>query len=82
MVKKEKLLSLARRNPNGLPFTGFETLLVKCGWEFLRQTGSHRFWYSLTGYRLSIQPTKNGLAKTYQVKQFLKQYDAENQQTD
>ncbi len=79
MVKKEKLLELARRNPSGLSFSQFEILLVKCGWEFKRQKGSHRFWYSPIGYRLSIQPTKNGLAKTYQVKQFLKQYDAENQ---
>lgn len=79
MVKKEKLLELARRNPSGLPFTAFENLLVKCGWTFKRQTGSHRFWYSPTQYRLSIQPTKNSLAKTYQVKQFLKQYDEENE---
>jgi hypothetical protein len=40
-------------------------------WIFDHQTGSHRIWYSTKKARLSIQPTKNGTAKAYQVKQFL-----------
>ena len=48
MSKKEKLLLLARRNPSGLSFADFETLLSNCSWKFVRQRGSHRFWYSPT----------------------------------
>jgi predicted RNA binding protein YcfA (HicA-like mRNA interferase family) len=69
--KKEKLLEKAKRNPKGLRFSEFETLLRLCGWVFDHQTGSHRIWYSPDRMRLSIQPTKNGEAKAYQVKQFL-----------
>jgi len=67
------------RNPQGLSFDEFETLLSLCGWQFKRQKGSHRFWYSPTNYRLSIQPKKDGKAKLYQVKQFFKQYQQENE---
>ncbi|MGK7896223.1 MAG: type II toxin-antitoxin system HicA family toxin, partial [Xenococcus sp. (in: cyanobacteria)] len=51
MVKKEKLLEKAKRNPQGLQFSEFESLLSLCGWTFKRQTGSHRFWYSPEKYR-------------------------------
>ncbi len=71
MSKKEKLLDKAKNNPKGLRFDEFETLLRLCDWIFDHQTGSHRIWYSKTKARLSIQPTKNGQAKAYQVKQFL-----------
>ncbi|MGI0483613.1 hypothetical protein ACN4EE_22880 [Geminocystis sp. CENA526] len=40
------------------------------GFLIIRQ-GGHRIWYSTQKARLSIQPTKNGKAKAYQVKQFL-----------
>ncbi len=81
MGKQDKLLLKARRNPNGLKFQEFETLLSLSNWQFRRQTGSHRFWYSPQKYRLSIQPRKDGKAKAYQVKQFLEQYDRENYTT-
>jgi predicted RNA binding protein YcfA (HicA-like mRNA interferase family) len=71
MGKKEKLLEKAKHNPQGLRFSEFETLLHLCSWVFDHQTGSHRIWYSPQKARLSIQPTKNGEAKAYQVKQFL-----------
>jgi HicA toxin of bacterial toxin-antitoxin, len=71
MSRKEKLLEKAKNNPQGLRFDEFETLLSLYDWVFDHQTGSHRIWYSKTKARLSIQPTKNGQAKTYQVKQFL-----------
>ncbi|MGL5874523.1 MAG: type II toxin-antitoxin system HicA family toxin [Xenococcaceae cyanobacterium] len=77
MGQKEKLLSKARRNQKSLRFEEFENLLRLCNWEFRRQSGSHRLWYSSKGYRLPIQPTKNSQAKSYQVKQFLEQYDRE-----
>lgn len=79
MGNKQKLLDKALRNPQGLSFDEFEHLLSLCGWNFKRQRGSHRFWYSPQNYRLSIQPKKDGKAKLYQVKQFLQQYQQENE---
>ena len=76
--KKEKLLEKANRNPKGLRFSEFENLLSMCGWVFDHQTGSHRIWYSPDRVRLSIQPTKNNEAKSYQVKQFLATQEKEN----
>jgi predicted RNA binding protein YcfA (HicA-like mRNA interferase family) len=71
MSRKEKLLEKAKNNPKGLRFDEFQTLLKLSGWNFDHQTGSHHIWYSPKKDRLSIQPTKNGQAKAYQVKQFL-----------
>ncbi len=50
----------------------------ECGWTQRRQRGSHRIWYSLRGYRLSVQPNKS-MAKGYQVRQFLTQFYKENE---
>jgi len=77
MSKKEKLLDKARRNPQGLKFGDFETLLKQCGWTFDHQRGSHQIWYSPGRYRLSVQNRK-GMAKGYQVRQFLSQFEIEN----
>ena len=77
MSRKDKLLDKAYRQPGGLKFAEFEKLLEQCGWIFRRQSGSHRLWYSLSGYRLPIQP-KGSNAKTYQVKHFLEQWEKEN----
>lgn len=77
MSKKEKLLLQAINNPQGLSFDDFKTLLSRCGWIDDHQTGSHSIWYSPKRFRLSIQ-NKGGMAKGYQVKQFLTQYDEEN----
>ncbi len=76
IMPQKKLLAKARNNPNGLRFRELETLLQQCGWTFQRQKGSHRYWYSPQKYRISIQP-KDGKAKGYQVRQFLKRYDEE-----
>jgi len=70
MSKYNKLLSKAKRNPNGISFSEFQTLMTQCGWIKDRQRGSHQIWYSPSGERLSIQ-TRNGMAKGYQVRQFL-----------
>ena len=77
MGKKEKLLEKAKRAPNSLTFNDFEALLHACGWEFKRQIGSHRMWYSPLKFRLPIQNYK-GKAKEYQVKQFLDEYEKES----
>lgn len=72
MSKKEKLWQKANTNPQNLTFAEFETLLSQCGWKFSRQKGSHSLWYSPNNQPLPIQPQKDGKAKPYQVKQFLK----------
>ena len=81
MGRTEKLLEKAHRHPGGLKFTEFEKLLASQGWFMRRQSGSHRLWYSPEGYRLPIQPAKNNMAKGYQVKQFLEQWDKENHES-
>ena len=77
MGKQEKLLKHARNNPKGLSFDDFKTLLTRSQRTEDHQTGSHSIWYSPKRARLSIQ-NKNGMAKGYQVKQFLTQFDEEN----
>lgn len=77
MTKREKLLTKAYNNPRGLSFDDFRTLLSQSGWQFEHQTGSHEIWYSPKGYRLSIQ-NRSGMAKGYQVQQFLNQYEVEH----
>ena len=71
MTKKDKLWQKAKTNPQNLSFSEFETLLQQCGWQFSRQKGSHRLWYSAKNQPLPIQPQKDGKAKVYQVQQFL-----------
>jgi predicted RNA binding protein YcfA (HicA-like mRNA interferase family) len=72
MSKTEKLLDKARCHPAGLSFDEFKTLMVRSGWVLDHQTGSHAIWYSPGRCRLPIQPAGHGKAKAYQVKQFLK----------
>lgn len=67
MSQHKKLLDKARRNPDGLSFAEFQTLMAKQGWVKDHQRGSHQIWYSLGGSRLSIQ-NPNGMAKGYQVR--------------
>ena len=76
MSRKEKLLIKAKNNPKGLSFEEFRILLNACGWIEDHQTGSHVILYSPRQYRISIQNRK-GKAKDYQVKQFLIQYNHE-----
>ena len=79
MTKREKLLIRAMSNPKGLSFSEFQTLLRQTGWTLDHQKGSHQIWYSPTGYRLSVQEGRSGKAKGYQVEQFLRQYEVENE---
>ncbi|MGH8602735.1 MAG: type II toxin-antitoxin system HicA family toxin [Gammaproteobacteria bacterium] len=51
--------------------------MARSEWVFDYQTGGHEIWYSSRRRRLSIQPTDNGKAKAYQVKQFLKLLEEE-----
>ena len=78
MTQREKLLHKAINNPRGLSFEDFQSLLRAARWIFDHQRGSHQIWYSPTGHRLSIQTGRDGKAKTYQVEQFIKQWEIEN----
>jgi predicted RNA binding protein YcfA (HicA-like mRNA interferase family) len=75
--KPENLLKQARDNPASLSFREFETLMRVSGWQFKRQKGSHRLWFSPAEYRLPVQKS-GSRAKSYQVRQFLSQYDKEH----
>lgn len=70
MGQHTKLFSKAKRNPEGISFSEFQTLMTQFGWIKDRQKGSHQIWYSADGMRISIQNRK-GMAKGYQVRQFL-----------
>ena len=74
MTKREKLLNRAMNNPKNFSFGEFQTLLRQAGWIFDHQKGSHQIWCSPDRRRLPIQEARNGKAKSYQVEQFLKQY--------
>ena len=51
-------------------FADLKNLLYALGFEFKRQRGSHVGYYHPGVHaRISIQPTKDGKAKPYQVKQ-------------
>ena len=78
MNRREASFENAQRNPNGLKFSMFERLMRQCGWTQRRQRGSHRIWYSPNGYRLIVQPNRS-MAKGYQVRQFLTQYNQETE---
>jgi predicted RNA binding protein YcfA (HicA-like mRNA interferase family) len=57
-----------RRN---IRFRDFEQLLAAFGFEFDRQSGSHRIYrHPSTRLRMNVQPEK-GKAKLYQIRQLL-----------
>lgn len=79
MTKREKRIAKALNNPRGLSFEEFQQLLRGASWIFDHQRGSHQIWYSPTGHRLSIQESRDGKAKGYQVEQFITQFESENE---
>ena len=79
MTQKDKLRQNAINHPGGLTFAEFETLLSQAGWRMKRQSGSHRLWCSPAGFRIPVQPGRDGKAKAYQVEQFLRQWADESE---
>ena len=76
-MNPEKLLAKARNNPKGLRFAELEQLAKAFGYAFDRQNGSHRVYrHPRVVPRLNIQPERDGKAKEYQVRQFLRDIDA------
>jgi hypothetical protein len=71
-VKREKLLQKAISTPGNIRFGEFETLLKQSGFECIRSRGSHFHYYCEKFKKLlPVQEGKNGMAKEYQVLQFL-----------
>jgi predicted RNA binding protein YcfA (HicA-like mRNA interferase family) len=73
MSKKRKLLDKILSGSKNIRFADFVILLEAFGFVQARKvSGSHRiFTHSQVPEMLTLQPTKNGQAKPYQVRQFL-----------
>lgn len=79
MSKKAKALAKARKNPANLGFADFIRAISAVGFAFDHQTGSHAIYVHLAcEAKLTIQPRKDGMAKGYQVHQFIAIVDAFN----
>lgn len=73
MSKKEKLLQRVQNNPNNVRFGDFCTLLEYFDFVLQRTRGSHHLYqHPDLDEVMNIQPKKDGKAKGYQVRQFLK----------
>jgi predicted RNA binding protein YcfA (HicA-like mRNA interferase family) len=76
ILDREALLAHARQHPASVRFREFVTLMDAFGWRFARQRGSHQTFHREGGWRsLHVQPSRNGMAKEYQVRQFLHALD-------
>ncbi|MBF0606507.1 MAG: type II toxin-antitoxin system HicA family toxin [Candidatus Magnetobacterium sp. LHC-1] len=72
-MKRDKILRDAINNPANVRFSDFENLLKDFGFECLRYRGSHVIFFSSDYKKLiPVQEGKNGMAKEYQVKQFIR----------
>ena len=73
MAKRRRLLDKLLRGSIGIRFDEFVLLLEHFGFELDRMRGSHHvFSHPEIAELLSIQPRKDGKAKPYQLRQFLK----------
>lgn len=81
MASRQKLLERLLAGSYNLSFREFLWLLAGFGFIADRVRGSHHvFIHPTTRELLSVQPRKDGKAKPYQVRQFLKlveEYDLE-----
>jgi predicted RNA binding protein YcfA (HicA-like mRNA interferase family) len=75
-MNKRKLLERVRNNPRDVRFTDLEVLIEAFGYTLNRTTGSHRiFEHRDAPIGLTVQPDRNGKAKPYQVREFLRDVD-------
>ncbi|HEX2620305.1 MAG TPA: type II toxin-antitoxin system HicA family toxin [Phototrophicaceae bacterium] len=73
MVKPKKLLAKILSGSKNIRFDEFVALLEAFGFVLTRISGSHRIYtHSDVPRSFPVQPTDNGQAKPYQVRQFLK----------
>lgn len=77
MGKKEKLYTRIRNNPKNVHFRDFCVLMEYFGFVSVRVRGSHHLYqHPQVEDVMNVQPTKDNLAKSYQVRQFLKLIDS------
>jgi hypothetical protein len=79
VIAIEKLLDRARNFPSGITFDELCRLADNNGFIFRRQAGSHKIYKHPQGAMMNFQPDKNGMAKTYQVKQLLDFIDCQKE---
>lgn len=73
MVKKQKLLQKAYSGSKNFRFSDFVRLIESFGFALERITGSHHIFSNPdVPQSITAQPDKNGQAKPYQLKQFLR----------
>lgn len=73
MATTRRLYIKALNDPRSLRFAEFVALVEAFGFEFRRQTGSHRMHFRPGVPELvNVQPTKDGKAKDYQVERVVK----------
>jgi predicted RNA binding protein YcfA (HicA-like mRNA interferase family) len=77
--KTVKLLEQLRQNSRNTPYRTFLKVVMAYGFEFERQRGSHEIYQHPVhpDLRLNLQP-RNGLAKDYQIRDFLKKIEDYN----
>ena len=77
MAKKSKILQKILAGSKNVRFREFLSLLEAFGFELERINGSHHLLSHPKAIELlSVQPKKNGDAKPYQMRQFLKLVEA------
>jgi predicted RNA binding protein YcfA (HicA-like mRNA interferase family) len=71
--KRQKLLADCRNNPRGVPFSQFLTLIKALGFVHDRTSGSHLIFVHPDARvpLVNVQPSKDSMAKPYQVRQAL-----------
>ena len=73
MSKREKLYARVRNNQSNVRFQDFCTLMEYFGLMLVRISGSHHLYqHPDVDVVVNAQPKGDGLAKAYQVRQFLK----------
>lgn len=83
MSKKRKLLEKILSGSKNIRFDDFLALLEAFDFALKRVSGSHHiFKHPDISDLLSVQPTKDGKAKPYQIRQFLDLIEEYNLQLD
>ena len=81
MNKKVYEAVLSGKSDDNIKYTDFQNLIVDLGFEYKRQSGSHRIYYNEDiDESMNIQPRGNK-AKGYQVEQlreYIQEYNLKN----
>ena len=79
MAKKSKILQKILNGSKNVRYAEFSALIEAFGFILARTRGSHQIYkHSVIDERLIIQPGKDGMAKPYQMKQFLEVIEQNN----